>query len=69
MMNEDRTAGADPARRRRVLPPQLATYLVVMAIFVAGWALTTPGRHFWPIWPAIGWGIPLFSRLSSAERR
>ncbi len=68
-MQQDRTAGREPGRGWRTLPPQVTTYLVVMAIFVVGWALTTPGRHFWPIWPAIGWGVPLFSRLSSGERR
>jgi hypothetical protein len=31
-------------------------YLSVMAMLVAIWALTGAG-YFWPIWPAMGWGV------------
>ena len=34
-------------------------YIVVMLILVGVWATTTPLGYFWPIWPALGWGIPL----------
>jgi hypothetical protein len=37
------------------------SYLLVMALLVAIWLLTTPGGYFWPIWPALGWGIGLAS--------
>ena len=35
------------------------SYLLVMAMLVAIWALTTPGGYFWPVWPMLGWGIGL----------
>jgi len=35
-------------------------YLAVMALLVAVWALAGAG-YFWPIWPALGWGIGLLS--------
>jgi hypothetical protein len=37
------------------------SYLLVMAMLVAIWALTTPGGYFWPVWPMLGWGIGLAS--------
>ncbi len=37
------------------------SYLLVMALLVAIWALTTPGGYFWPVWPMLGWGIGLAS--------
>jgi hypothetical protein len=37
------------------------SYLLVMALLVTVWLLTTPGGYFWPIWPALGWGIGLVS--------
>lgn len=36
----------------------LRTYLVFMAFFVALWALGGFG-HFWPAYPALGWGLGL----------
>jgi hypothetical protein len=47
-----------PARRSAALRPQVATYLAVMALLVAIWALTG-ADHFWPVWPALGWGLAL----------
>ena len=35
----------------------LAVYLSVMAFLVVIWLLTTPFGYFWPIWPAMGWGL------------
>lgn len=50
-------------------------YLSVMLLLVGIWFLTSlrefaPGGeqpYFWPIWPMLGWGIPLF--LSRPRRR
>ena len=36
--------------------PELRTYLAVMALLVAIWALAGAG-YFWPVWPAVGWGF------------
>lgn len=36
----------------------LRTYLIFMAFFTALWALGGFG-HFWPLYPALGWGLGL----------
>jgi hypothetical protein len=38
-----------------------------MALLVVIWALTGMG-YFWPIWPAVGWGIGILSHGSAALR-
>ena len=45
------------------------SYLLVMALLVAIWLLTTPGGYFWPIWPMLGWGIGLASHGLAARGR
>jgi hypothetical protein len=37
------------------------SYLMVMALLVTIWLLTTPGGYFWPVWPMLGWGFGLAS--------
>ena len=44
------------------------SYLLVMALLVAIWAITSPGGYFWPIWPMLGWGIGVAAH-GLAERR
>jgi hypothetical protein len=45
------------------------SYLLVSAMLVAIWLLTTPGGYFWPVWPILGWGIGLASHgLASRSR-
>lgn len=34
-------------------------YVFVVTLLIIIWAATTPFGYFWPIWPALGWGIPL----------
>ena len=34
----------------------LSVYLAVQTLLLAIWALTGMG-YFWPVWPAMGWGI------------
>ena len=46
----------------------LRSYLGVMALLVAIWALTGMG-YFWPIWPMLGWGLGLFSHAGAVGRR
>jgi hypothetical protein len=46
----------------------LRTYLMVMALLVTIWALTGMG-YFWPVWPALGWGIGILSHRASLPRR
>jgi hypothetical protein len=45
----------------------LAVYLAVNALLVAIWA-TSPGRHPWFLWPALGWGIGLAFHALGAFR-
>jgi len=45
------------------------TYVTVMAMLVLIYALTSPGRYFWPIWPMVFWGIPLWLGLRHRRRR
>jgi hypothetical protein len=52
------------AKHRRRWSAEVRTYARVMALLVAIWLvtslLTAELRHPWPIWPAMGWGIPLY---------
>jgi hypothetical protein len=45
----------------------LAVYLAVNALLVVVWA-TSPARHPWFLWPALGWGIGLAFHALSAFR-
>ena len=67
----DDVKSAEAARHRttshrRRWRAELAVYLKVMALLVGIWFATNLGdvgearSSFWPIWPILGWGIPLF---------
>ncbi len=45
-------------RRRRPRRADLQPYLAVMVLLIAIWAVTGAG-YFWPVWPMLGWGVPL----------
>lgn len=55
--------------RRSRFWPHLRTYLVVntflIGLNVLGSPITEP-RHFWAIWPLLGWGLGLFFHARSA---
>jgi hypothetical protein len=51
-----RQAGA-----RKGFGAHAASYVLVMAMLVVIWLLTSPGGYFWPVWPMLGWGIGLAS--------
>jgi hypothetical protein len=64
------------ARDRRVRSARqeaLRPYLSVMALLVGIWLFTSLAAwqilFFWPIFPMLGWGIPLFLGLRDQERR
>jgi len=44
------------------------SYVLVMALLVTIWLLTTPGGYFWPVWPMLGWGIGLASHGLTTRR-
>lgn len=46
-----------PQRGVSAFQAHLRVYLVVIGFLVAIWVLTDPGGYFWPIWPALGWGL------------
>ena len=47
---------------------QVLAFLLVNTMLLVIWAATGAG-YFWPIWPLLGWGIPLaMSRLSPGAR-
>ena len=47
--------------------PHVRVYLSVMVLLVAIWLMTTPGGYFWPMWPALGWGIGVFAHGSARK--
>ena len=62
------TADLPSLPREGEFAEHLRVYLVVMGLLVAIWALTCAPGHFWPIWPALGWGIGVASHWSAAGR-
>jgi hypothetical protein len=73
------TADLPPAApARREVPPErhrdwgvrerVGAYLGVMVLLVVIWAATGAG-YFWPMWPAIGWGIALVTGKHQPHRR
>ena len=57
------TPTSPPPRRSvayTVARAHLHTYVMVAALLVAIWLLTTPGGYFWPIWPLLFWGWFVF---------
>ena len=51
-----RATRARAARRK----PELRAYLGVMVMLLVIWAATGAG-YFWPVWPMLGWGLPLMA--------
>lgn len=59
---------AEQRRRRRQSVAAVTTpYLAVMALLALIWAVTGAG-YFWPIWPMLGWGIPVALGLHQVTR-
>lgn len=44
----------------------LNAYLAVMVLLVGIWLLSG-GGHFWPLYPALGWGLPLLMGRRSEQ--
>ena len=57
-----------PARERRDVREHVRSYVLVMLLLVAIWALTGAG-YFWPVWPMLGWGIGVLSHASAVGWR
>src|SRR5262249_10209717 len=43
------------------LAAHASSYVLMVAMLVTIWLLTTPHGYFWPVWPMLGWGIGLAS--------
>lgn len=58
----------ETARRRAAFKKSLTAYFLVNAFLVGIWYFTTGGnsRHFWPIWPILGWGFGLAFQYANA---
>jgi hypothetical protein len=50
------TTAPGPPHRRRSARREVRTFLAVMVLLVAIWAITGAG-HPWPLWPLLGWGF------------
>lgn len=54
---------------RKTLPAHIRSWLMLVALFVGIWAVTTgPDGYFWPVWPAMGTGICLVGHIAAARR-
>jgi hypothetical protein len=56
-----------PASTSRV-EPEVRVWLAVSLLLVAVWAATGLG-YFWPVWPILGWGIPLLLVERACSRK
>jgi len=45
-------------KEKRDFGVHLFVYLVVNSFLIGIWAFTGAG-YFWPVWPMLGWGVPL----------
>lgn len=58
MTDEQRRQALGRIHAKRSFWWHLGTYVVVNAMLVLVWYLNS-GGYFWPVWPALGWGIGL----------
>jgi hypothetical protein len=54
---------AEQAASKRRLAIHVAGYIVVNAILVGAWYLTTPDSLFWPGVPLMGWSVGLLYHI------
>ncbi|MDQ2753725.1 MAG: 2TM domain-containing protein [Bacteroidota bacterium] len=55
------------AKRRAAFKTSFVVYIVVNLGLVAIWYFSSgPGTYFWPVWPALGWGIGIALQYASA---
>ena len=65
---EDLPPRPRPVTDRRDFREHLRSYVLVMLLLVAIWALTGAG-YFWPVWPMLGWGIGVMSHARAVGGR
>jgi hypothetical protein len=53
-----RQKALDRLKKKAEFRSHLTSYILVNALLVGIWALTSGvGSYFWPIWPILGWGL------------
>ena len=68
-VDERRQEAIDRLKRRSEFWTHLAAYLVINAVIVLVWFMTTPEGFFWPVFPLTGWGIGVFFHGVETFRR
>lgn len=58
MTDEQRRQAIGRIQAKRGFWVHLAVYILVNAVLVVVWYYSS-GGYFWPVWPALGWGIGL----------
>lgn len=55
------------ARKRAAFKASFTAYIMVNSGLIAVWYFTSgSGSYFWPVWPALGWGIGIASQYAGA---
>jgi hypothetical protein len=49
----------NPRAGEIALRVHLTVYVATITFLCAIWLLTDPWGYFWPVWPALGWGLAL----------
>jgi Domain of unknown function (DUF1707)/2TM domain len=65
-----RSANAN-SETKNAIRGEIMTYLRVMAVLVIIWlivGIAAGAWYFWPIWPALGWGVALVARIAIVAR-
>jgi len=65
-----REAAVKRLKAKRDFWTHVAVYVLVNALLVVIWAVTSGSRsNFWPMWPILGWGIALGLNAWEAYRK
>jgi Domain of unknown function (DUF1707)/2TM domain len=71
-LRPERTRSANAnSEAKNAIRGELMTYLRVMAVLVMIWlivAIAAGAWYFWPVWPALGWGVALVARVGIVAR-
>ena len=63
-----RTSSALRNAAWRSFEVHLRVYVVIIGMLIAIWGLTG-GGYFWPVWPALGWGVGVASHRACLPKR
>jgi hypothetical protein len=59
------------AEARAGFKSHFTTYILANVFFIGIWYFSggSTGRHFWPIWAMLGWGVGLLSHYLGVYRK